>query len=447
MIVSRWTGTEVRALRTAALRLTQEEFADVAGYVPATIRKWERATTHRPIVGKSAQVLDTILTRLETPQLERFTSALTPPDGRQPQAQPATTHGHAAFDDGSHTAFGLYSWEVGDAVKRREFGKLAAVGATAAFLGTGGEHVGMSDVRRLLQGVAALEQEDQRIGGGALVDFAVEQLAKAKHRLDICAYDTPTGNAFTSAVGELAVQTGWLAYDSARHPLARRCYADALALGTEADDRDLIAHACLSAATQLISLSRIGSGSPYHALKLIDRSRDLMRGRPPGRIHALVAVRDAQAYAMLADRPAFERAIATAWRELDYATTYEALADCPQWLRFVTRLEIVGHEARGWADLGEFDRSVALFEGATGGDGGARNDANLRAWSAATRARMGDLHGALGEALPVVVDLAEVSSARTLRVLEPVRVATTHLAVADDFGRQFDLLSRKAITA
>ncbi|MEV0367878.1 hypothetical protein [Nocardia fusca] len=65
MTVSRWTGVEVRALRTAALRETQEEFAEHTGYVLATIRKWHRATWGLPVRGRSAEALDTILRALD----------------------------------------------------------------------------------------------------------------------------------------------------------------------------------------------------------------------------------------------------------------------------------------------------------------------------------------------------------------------------------------------
>lgn len=41
MIVTKWTGIEVRALRTAAMRITQLEFAETLGFTVAVVRKWE----------------------------------------------------------------------------------------------------------------------------------------------------------------------------------------------------------------------------------------------------------------------------------------------------------------------------------------------------------------------------------------------------------------------
>lgn len=72
MTVSRWTSTEVRALRSAALRETQEEFAERAGYTLATIKKWHRATWDKPVRGRSAEVLDTMLRALDDDRRARF---------------------------------------------------------------------------------------------------------------------------------------------------------------------------------------------------------------------------------------------------------------------------------------------------------------------------------------------------------------------------------------
>ncbi|MFQ6395722.1 hypothetical protein ACLMAJ_19930 [Nocardia sp. KC 131] len=336
-------------------------------------------------------------------------------------------------------------------MRRREFGRLAAATGAAAILDsweTSGNRLGATDLRRLLDGVDALELADQRAGGAPLVSIAVEQLAVAKSRLETCAFDTPTGNAFTSATGELAVLAGWLAFDADMHPLARRCYSDAMSLASEADDPDLTAHTCLYAANQSIALSKTGEASPHHALKLIERARDLMRGRPPGRIHALIAIRRAQAVGLLGDRKAFGRAIATAWREADQAAEHESLEDCPRWLRFVNHTELRGHEARGYGRVGDFRKAVELFEAAATEQAEMRNAVNARAWLASARAAVGDLGGALLEAAPVLEELDKaVFSPRTVKVLQPVRRAAASLPAGAEFRERFDALTQRVITA
>ncbi|MFD0360274.1 helix-turn-helix domain-containing protein [Nocardia sp. GCM10030253] len=448
MIVTNWTGVEVKALRCAALRLTQEQFSERIGYEPVTVRKWERAPQSRPVRGKSAHDLDTKLARLDDEQAERFWAAV---------AEARTSNsGHPGGCAADATTgrqgegLGIYAWEVDGDVRRREFARLAAVAGAAAFVDPweiGGDRLGMSDVRGLLKSVDTLELQDQRAGGAPLVRIAVEGLARAKGRLEKCAFDIATGDAFTSAAGELAVLAGWLAFDADMHPLARRCYSDAIALASQADDDDLTAHTCLYAANQSIALSQTGQASPHHALKLIDRARDLMRGRPPGRIHALIAIRQAQAVGLLGDRTAFGRAIATAWREVDQAVEYEPVEECPTWLRFVNHTEVRGHEARGYGRVGDFAKAVELFEAAANSDAAARNAVNARAWLASARAAVGDLGAALAEAFPVLEHLDNsVSSPRTVKVLEPVRRATASLPAGAEFRQRFDALTQRAIT-
>ncbi|PPJ22152.1 hypothetical protein C5E45_29620 [Nocardia nova] len=448
MIVSTWTKAEVRALRQAALRMTQEEFAEFVGFKVETVQKWEqKATTDRPVRGRSAEALDTVYQRLSYAQEQRFWIHLhgaRPATNWHPVLSGAAPVLASSNTPGS-TESGAVEREVDEEVRRRDFGKLAATGAVA-FLSGDHARIGMSDAHRLLAAVDTLEQQDQHTGGAELVDFALGQLERAKHTLHISTYDSKTGVAFTSATGELAVLTGWLAYDADRHRLAQRCFADAMALGTEADNDDLIADTCLCAANQSIALARAGKGSPHKALQLVGRARDLMRGRPPGRIHALIAVREAQAEAALGDRIAFGRAIATAWREMDHAAQFEAIEDCPQWLRFVNHAEIGGHEARGYGDVGDLPRSLELYTIAADQQAGTRNAINLRAWIATTRAQMGDVAGALETGTPVITDLSTVASTRTLRVLEPVRRAADDMAAGDTFRHQFDALTQKAIT-
>ncbi|MET8870763.1 hypothetical protein [Nocardia sp. NPDC004604] len=449
MIVTNWTGVEVKALRLAALRLTQEAFAEQVGYQPVTVRKWERALGARPVRGKSALDLDTQLARLNDDQAERFWAAVT--NARSAVSVHPGRYQADAVTGRSGSSLGVYAWEVDGDVKRREFGRLAAATGAAVVLDSwdlDGDRLGMSDAQRLLERVGQLENEDQRAGGAPLVSYAVEGLARAKNQLETCAFDAATADAFASAAGELAVLAGWLAFDADMHPLARRCYSDAMALASQADDNDLTAHTCLYAANQSIALTQIGQASPHHALQLVDRARDLMRGRPSGRIHALIAIRQAQALGLLGDRNAFERAIATAWREVDQAVEHEPIEECPAWLRFVGHAEVRGHEARGYGRVGDLAKAVDLLEATVSEQASVRNSVNARAWLASARAAAGDFIGALAEAMPVVEHLGNtVSSPRTVRVLEPVRRATASLSAGVEFGQRFDTLSQTAITA
>ncbi|WP_330182109.1 hypothetical protein OHB26_38265 [Nocardia sp. NBC_01503] len=440
-----WTPDELEALR-AALRMNKVEFCKRIGVTARAHRDWLTGQTQNMREANRRQLFE-VLADAEPEQRARFWE-LVRKGTTAPGADEQTTEGVASKGHSDGTQFGLYSWEVGDDdVRRRDFGKAALASSAIVLLGAKPGQIGMSDVTRLREGVAALELEDQRLGGGRLVDYAVMELAKAKHWREVGTYDTAAGDAFTIATGELAVMAGWLAYDADRQALARRCYADAMALGCEANDPALITRTCLIGGGQLFGLARRGRARPQVALNLATRARDLMRGTPPGRIHALIAVREAQAYGLLCERSAFERAIATAWREMDQASNLEPLDECPRWLWAVTPAEIAAHEARGRAEFEEYDRAIALFDSVADIERFPRNVNNIAAWRAVIRARAGDLRGAVAEAVPVLHTLTGLTSIRTLRNLEPIRASVDENPVGGEFSEMFDALLTKATTA
>ncbi|MEV6324245.1 helix-turn-helix transcriptional regulator [Nocardia sp. NPDC051787] len=384
MIVSKWTKVEVKALRLAALRLTQEQFAEKIGFKVETIRKWERATKERPVRGESAESLDTELARLTDQQRARFRAedvrAATTPLTRQLTTDTA--------DENLIMGEQSSALEIEVDVKRREFGMLlGAVFMAASRDADAPIRIGIADARRLSDFAAYLGRQEQDIGGVALVETAVQALETAKHMLDACAFSKQTGRAFMSATGELATIAGWMAYDSELYPLARRCYADAFSLANQAGDDPLTAHVCMNTALLAVSRQHTGEANPHRALSLASRARELTRGHAPGRIHALIATREAQAHGVLGDRTAFGKAIATAWREFDFAA--------------------------GWA--------TALAE-------------------------IGDIGTAIEQGISVLVDLeGSVSSTRTLRSLESVRAASE--GRSEEFTNRFDELAGKVVTA
>ncbi|MEV5648722.1 helix-turn-helix transcriptional regulator [Nocardia sp. NPDC052254] len=446
MIVSTWTSVEVRALRTAALRITQEQFAERLGFQPPTIRKWERATRDRPVRGDSAAALDVELSRLTEEQRARFRMTV----AAQQSSPGAARNSMTPFPIGdSLDAHGeLSTYGIEDEVKRREFGILigAATLSAAAKSPVNLTKIEMRDIRQLADRVTDLAQRDQVVGGAELVTTGLGELAHAKRLLEMSTFTERTGRSFMSAAGELATTTGWLAFDADIHPTAQQCFADAFALANQAGNDELTVHICLNAAHQSIALSRDGVGSPHRALAYLDRARQLTRAQPPGRIHALIAIREALARAILHDHVGFGRAVTTAWRELEAALAYEPPTECPRWLRFVTPAEIRSHESRGFRDLGAAEKSVDLLAADNTPEGmGARNRANYRASLAAAFACTGDVNNAVTQGLSVLDDLEnQVSSTRTFRMLSPVRNAVDNTRHTE-FTERYDDLKRKVV--
>ncbi|MEU8895611.1 hypothetical protein [Nocardia sp. NPDC048505] len=427
MIVTRWTGLEVRALREIALRKGLEPFALMAGVGESTVRKWERATQERPVKGESAELLDTVLAKLTDDQLARFRAAMEEAGLMAVSAEP------------------VVSPERGEEaeVKRRQFGFAAGAALLASSFAP--SDTGLGDARLLAQSASKLEQREQVIGGMTLLEEAVGLLRIAENRIETGTFEERAGREYLSATGTLALIAGWLAYDADMHDLARNCYYEAFSMANQAGNDELTVQSCLYLAHLTIHLGRTGRADPHRALNLVSRARDLTRGRPPGRLHALIATREAQAQAVIGDAAAFGKAVATAWRELDFALSHEAADECPYWIRFVTATEVRFQEARGFGDLGKVKKSADLSGGLALEHAGARNTANYRAGWAASLVKVGDITGAVEQGLLVLEDLEKsVSSPRTLRELQPVRAAARD---SEGFDDRFDqLVNRQAHT-
>ncbi|MET9286272.1 helix-turn-helix domain-containing protein [Nocardia beijingensis] len=431
MIVSKWTGVEVKALRTAAYRMTQEKFAEVLGFQPPTIRKWEHAPASRPLRGESAAALDTQLARLDEPQLARFEAAVIEARLSIGSAESTAVGVPVAISDlpcvsESEIASERVAGKDDDMKRRQLLLGGTATGLSALTHQHRPDRIGRSDAERLARRVDSYVTTEQTVGGGALARSASSDLEHAKIMLSTCEIEGSAASAFTSAAGNMAVTAGWLFYDADDQLAATRCYSDAMALANHAGDDELAAHTCLNVAFQTITQAERDEAHPQYALRCTLRAADLTRRQPASRIHALTACRQATAYACLGDRSAFTRAITTAWREMDLAYDHEPLDECPDWLRFMCHNEVRYHEACGYCYLGESSRAVELFEQVVNKRAGQRNSANYRAWFASSLARVGNIDDAVSVAADVLADLADgVSSSRTLRVLEPVRAAAT----------------------
>ncbi len=75
MAVTGWTGIEVRAIRSAALRMTQTELAEQLGFTESVVRKWEKRGATITLTNQYAEAMDTLLARLDPDQRRRFEDA------------------------------------------------------------------------------------------------------------------------------------------------------------------------------------------------------------------------------------------------------------------------------------------------------------------------------------------------------------------------------------
>lgn len=240
--------------------------------------------------------------------------------------------------------------------------------------------------------------------------------------------------------GNLAVTAGWLAFDSADVALAKHMYSEALLLAEGTHDPILKARVLgqSSMLSSYLAQQTSATGLARHGLRLAEKAASVAAHEPMPRLHALIALRRADAAALLGDQHTFRASIGRARDELNQG----ASADDPAWIQFVDEFEIDGMEAIGHSELGHYSKAVELDRVSLAGLGGAaRNRTCTHARLAATLALEGDTSSALDEARAVLAVLADgVKSPRTLNKLRPVR-AVAQQVKDEDFCARFDSVS------
>jgi transcriptional regulator with XRE-family HTH domain len=325
-------------------------------------------------------------------------------------------------------------------MNRRQFsGGLVGLAAAAGF----GQmqvptKVDSAHVRYLHSAAEKLYTEDQSVGGGALARDGLRLYHRARRMLDEADYNEAIGRQLMSAVGELAVCVGWLAYDANDQSLARQLYSDALLVAGQSGDDGLAIRAMEKMSLQAVCVAQKEglSGNVREAVRLSGRAGELARHDPCPQLHALLASRAAIAHAAAGDKQGFTTAISRAWREVDRGFVKEA----PVWLRFVNSSEIEVQEARGRLFLGEPVAAVALFRRSLAAAFSERNSVAQRAQLAAALVASGDTVGAVAEGMVVLPELDKggIMSPRTLDMLQPVRRAAVANRTGEDFCSYYD---------
>ena len=321
----------------------------------------------------------------------------------------------------------------GDAVDRREFTGMAAgllASAVIPYVQVPAR-VDAAHVRYLQASVEQLRGRDQSRGGGAILRQALHHFTRARRMVDESDYTETLGRQLLAVTSALGNEAGWAAFDYGDHRLARQLYGEAQLLATSSYDVELQTLLRLNMSMQNTHLATgaIGKGLAREGLRLATLAGDVARHEPSPRLHALIALRQATAYAQLDDSGAFRAAISQARKELDHGPHP---AD-PPWCGFITEAEVTGHEAGGLMRLGCTERSIALYERVIGDDQLAPR--NRICWEASLACALliaGDRTQALtrGYSIMPALTTGQVISARPLTRLSAVR------DVADEMGDQ-----------
>lgn len=360
----------VVAVVRAACGLSQRDMAEVAGWTPAVLSYYER--------GKRDAVFDVRI-------VLKFADAVGMPRGA------------------------LVALVLGDPDVTSS---LALDGGTAR------RAVTASLVRYWRACTDALHERDRHAGGTTMLGPAMllrGQAAEAIRRAD-CA-------GLPAAEAEITLYASQAALDAADLIMAGSLADSARDLAKDAGDLVLAVHVMLVLSQIRAVTARKGASREpaRQALLLAREAADEARYEPVPQLHALIAIRHAQAAALLGDEPVFDAAITRARRELGRGGLDDTVP-LPAWLRHVGEAELCSAEAAGAQDLARTDRAVALYRHALDAADCPRDHALIATELACALIRDGDNAGAVAMALDRVVPALEsgVASARCLDQLRQV---------------------------
>ncbi|MBF6354922.1 helix-turn-helix domain-containing protein [Nocardia higoensis] len=231
IVVTKWTGLEVRALRREALRISQRELAEMTGFSEAAVGKWERRGETITLTGEFAAGMDTALSRLDGEQLARFQAQLTDLAQRDASAHGSKNRPIIGTEGtGQLPVPDAATEEAEDEVNRNEFLR-GLVAVSAAAVADGLEvvgstpieppvprRVGMDHVAQIRAWAGLFRAADD--AGLRIGEAMAAQLRTAVGYLDA---DMPTHvrTAMQSAVGTFFRVAGWAYYDRGQHGPAR----------------------------------------------------------------------------------------------------------------------------------------------------------------------------------------------------------------------------------
>lgn len=189
---------------------------------------------------------------------------------------------------------------------------------------------------------------DNRFGGSDFVGMCYRLFSSLQTQAE--SRDLTTlGADLYDTLGELAELTGWLAYDSEKHALARRMNQEALYYARLAGDRGLEL-----LALQNTSMHAAAMGRPAEALAVVE---GVLRTPLSPRLSALFLMRKARALAQLGDPSALSLFPRIRSDFLEGSSD----RDYPKWFWWIDERELAWHEAMALRDLGQRSKGIECF--------------------------------------------------------------------------------------
>lgn len=291
-----------------------------------------------------------------------------------------------------------------------------------------------------------LHERDRQVGGTRLLRPAMLlwRLTGAQHGSQARAGGVTSAETLATIAGT-ALYAGHAALDAGCLTQARSMHEAARSLAASARDSMLVIQALLLESQLRAEAARAGgSREPARqALRMAHAAAEEARYEQVPQLHVLIAIKSAQAAALLGDDTAFGAAISRARRELDRKDA-DSGSPVPAWLRHVGPAAITAAEAAGALALGQAARSCVLYRSALE----QANCQRDRALTAANWAHALVVNGDRGKAVAVALDIAfpmlrgGMPSARCLDVLRVVVSLAGPVRGVLELREQVDELNR-----
>jgi len=281
--------------------------------------------------------------------------------------------------------------------------------------------IGMTEVNETRETLHLLYNLDQRIGGDTLRNAALTQFRQISWWLNRASYKAEIGRTLQSLASYAALNAAWFSLDSGL-PVddARYLFTEALTAAELSDDKMQTVDVL-----QMMSLHSGWLKRPREAIQLAQRAQQVAKGIVSPRIEALLAVREAQGWALLGDTSAVIQSHTQAMRKFELGPSD---AD-PQWLDFFDIIEMMGEIGANYLLLEQPTNAEKSLRKITEISQGRSRQRNFVGWNfefADALGRGGKVDEACTVTRQTLPALVEISSTRmnnmllgVLRTLQP----------------------------
>jgi tetratricopeptide (TPR) repeat protein len=195
--------------------------------------------------------------------------------------------------------------------------------------------------------IPMLRRMDDQLGGTQLRQVVDAELRLVNSLLGDGAYNTKVGSRLYSAAADLGQLAGWVSFDAGLHSAAQRYYVAALHAAQAAGDPVLGANVLAGMSYQATTVGEVSD-----AIALSERAYEGAERWASPRVTAMLAARQARAYALAGDTEACSAAIGRAESAI---MRCRADIDEPGWIYYFDEAELAAQAGACRLALGQYE--------------------------------------------------------------------------------------------